>query len=172
MGCGGTLLLVLIGFAILAVAMPYPWHASCQIQWTVDDSCESFKHNIINQINAWEGDEICPGTSSDCPNMPCGQKCLYAFVSEDGKVLKATHTTPVARYVDDMTFTMSEKDGKCAVEAFSTSRTWYAILDMGTNYCNLRNLVDGVGYAQEAGFVEETSDSVCTQYTSRDCSRF
>ena len=28
-------------------------------------------------------------------------------------------------------------------KGYSTSETWYAILDFGTNYCNLHNLLTG-----------------------------
>ena len=36
-------------------------------------------------------------------------------------------------------------------QAFSTSSIWYAILDFGTNYCNLRNLLDGTGLSNSIG---------------------
>ena len=72
----------------------------------------------------------------------------------------------ITRYVDDLTFSLATSSSGCNVKAYSTSRTWYikdllqkdknmsdmpmeisfsryAVLDMGTNYCNLRNLVDG-----------------------------
>ena len=29
----------------------------------------------------------------------------------------------------------------CVVSGYSTSETWYAVLDSGTNYCNLHNLI-------------------------------
>jgi len=31
------------------------------------------------------------------------------------------------------------------VQGYSTSETWYAFLDYGTNYCNLHNLITGAG---------------------------
>jgi hypothetical protein len=37
------------------------------------------------------------------------------------------------------------------IQAYSTSATWYALLDMGTNYCNLRNLLDGTGMSNQLG---------------------
>lgn len=59
------------------------------------------------------------------------------------------------------------------VQGFSTSETWYAYLDYGTNYCNLRNLADGAGLTvSQYGFKEETSDSVCTQYSSHNCAKY
>ena len=30
-----------------------------------------------------------------------------------------------------------------SLQGFSTSETWYAVLDYGTNYCNLHNLITG-----------------------------
>ncbi len=50
--------------------------------------------------------------------------------------------------------------------------TWYAVLDFGTNYCNLRNLADGSGLSSVEDFQEVTSNGVCTQYESRDCERY
>ena len=58
------------------------------------------------------------------------------------------------------------------LQAYSTSDLWYAVLDFGTNYCNLRNLLDGTGLSDSNGFVEKTSNSDCTQYEDRDCTRY
>ena len=58
-------------------------------------------------------------------------------------------------------------------QGFSTSETWYAVLDYGTNYCNLHNLVDGAKIDTSTyGFKEQTSDSQCTQYTSHNCDKY
>ena len=88
--------------------------------------------------------------------------------------MTADHRTPVKNYVDNLTFDFSPSgDGaSCTIEAFSTSSVWYAILDWGTNYCNLRNLVDGAGLSNGNGFSEETSTSVCTQYDAINCERY
>ena len=58
------------------------------------------------------------------------------------------------------------------LQAYSTSDLWYAVLDWGTNYCNLRNLLDGTGLSDSDGFVEKTSNADCTQYEDRDCTRY
>lgn len=93
------------------------------------------------------------------------------------------------------------------LQGYSTSETWYAVLDYGTNYCNLRNLIEGrqiynviftervaysasyhhdldfsvlpklilcniilgAGLDKVSGFGESTSDSICTQYSSHNC---
>ena len=77
------------------------------------------------------------------------------------------------RYVDSLTFEFEEQSTtSCKIGGFSRSDLWYAYLDFGTNYCNLRNLLDGIELSSTNGFQEVTNDSICTQYTSRDCSRF
>lgn len=59
------------------------------------------------------------------------------------KINKATHETPVKHYVDDLTFTFKQNGADCNVDGSSSSETWYAVLDFGTNYCNLNNLITG-----------------------------
>ena len=54
------------------------------------------------------------------------------------------------------------------LQANSISET-LSLLDFGTNYCNLFNLMDGSGLAQDPGFTEDTNDFECTQYSSADC---
>ena len=34
-------------------------------------------------------------------------------------------------------------DVPCVLQGYSRSETWYALLDYGTNYCNLHNLITG-----------------------------
>merc|ERR1712156_169231 len=156
----------------------YPDHASCRIDWIVPASCDRVRIQIIDQMNQWKGDTNCGKVSDSCPTlkctMPCGQNCLYEFLEtyENGTI-EADHLTPVKRYVDSLTFAFEELSAiSCQVEGFSSSDLWYAYLDFGTNYCNLRNLLDGTELSSTKGFQEVTNDSICTQYTSRDCSRF
>eukprot|EP00092_Neocalanus_flemingeri_P028178 GFUD01030601.1.p1 GENE.GFUD01030601.1~~GFUD01030601.1.p1 ORF type:complete len:176 (+),score=39.74 GFUD01030601.1:177-704(+) len=162
---------------VLATAlMPYPWHASCEVRWQIPTSCEQFNSRLITQMKAWEGDSLCPTTSPTCPKLPCGQNCLYQVTEQEDLAITGTHQTPVARYIDDLKFALSDagsgSGSLCSVQASSSARAWYAVLDFSTNYCNLRNLVDAAGISTLAGFTEETQDSVCTQYSSRDCARF
>lgn len=85
-------------------------------------------------------------------------------------------------------------------QAMSVSETWYAVTDHGTNYCNLYNLIEGKvnistttcsvkivylnkpaaavyyvfctgsGLIEAPGYKEITSDFLCTQRSSADCS--
>lgn len=84
----------------------------------------------------------------------------------------ASHLTPVKRYEDFLTFNFETDGPNCKVRGYSTSGVWYAVLDYGTNYCNLRNLIDGTGMSSSANFNEQTSTDVCTQYDKIDCTRF
>jgi len=102
----------------------YPFHASCKVTWTVPTTCEDFETRIVAQMRAWEGDSNCGQVSNSCPDLPCGQKCLYEYTGTSGNVISGTHTTPVHKYVDDLTFTMTESGQSCSVEGFSTSQTW------------------------------------------------
>merc|ERR1719352_1362345 len=82
---------------------------------------------------------------------------------------RCPHTTPIHRYVDDLTFTFVEgSDPTCLVDAYSVSET-LSLLDYGTNYCNLFNLMDGSGLVNDPAFSEDTNNFICTQRSSADC---
>ena len=96
--------------------------------------------------------------------------------------LSGTHTTPIHRYVDDLTFTFIEgsdptclvdvslrfEQKKCSLDpllllqAYSQSET-LSLLDYGTNYCNLFNLMDGSGLVNDPAFTEDANNFICTQ---------
>merc|ERR1712241_503363 len=178
-----VILLGILGLFIALQFVGYPYHASCKIDWTFSKGCDEVKSEIVSQIRSWQGDN-CPTLESSCAKrglnsgftsctaMPCGQRCLYNYTRTEGDKVFANHLTPVKRYRDDLTFEFAAAGNQCKVEGFSTSSVWYAISDQGTNYCNLRNLVDGAGLSSENGFEEDTSTSVCTQYDAIDCGRF
>merc|ERR1712212_122808 len=167
------LLVALLSASSLSEAsvLGYPLHASCELTWTFSESCETVKSKIVEQITAWDT-EVCPMTSPGCTKLPCGQMCLYKLTGSEDTSVTGTHTTPVARYVDALTFNFSDDGTGCSVEAKSRAETLLAWLDFGTNYCNLRNLIDGAGLSGTDGFTEETSTSVCTQVDTADCSRY
>ncbi|KAF0305743.1 hypothetical protein FJT64_002495 [Amphibalanus amphitrite] len=155
---------VLLAVCVSAVSgawFDYPLHASCHADWTVGMSCVDAQRAIVEQMKSWAGPEGCQSG---------GQKCLYKYLSTEDGVVKGTHTTPVSHYVDDLEFTFDDADdGSCTVHGFSTSETFYAVLDMSTNYCNLRNLLAGSGLDRSNGFSERTSNSICTQRSSANC---
>ncbi|KAK3732115.1 hypothetical protein RRG08_026499 [Elysia crispata] len=153
-----------IFFSILAtmcMAIPNPLHASCKLDWNVGLDCTNAADKLIKQIDAWKGDDC--GTS---------EKCLYTFESFDGKTLLAKHTTPKNHYVDDLKMVFTPSGNDCAIHGESTSELWYAVLDYGTNYCNLHNLITGSGLNKTKDFSEKTNDLKCTQYSSANCDKY
>eukprot|EP00164_Ancoracysta_twista_P002200 GFYU01002907.1.p2 GENE.GFYU01002907.1~~GFYU01002907.1.p2 ORF type:complete len:176 (-),score=67.78 GFYU01002907.1:29-556(-) len=133
-----------------------PLHASCKVEYT-------FQHAKQEVFDKLKQAVVDLGGAENCGS---GQKCLYKFVKEESNKISFTHETPKAHYIDDVSFTVSsEAGGVTKVSGYSTSETWYAVLDKGTNYCNLRNLIDAAGLQ----FSEQTSNSVCTQYSSHNC---
>ncbi|XP_046847000.1 uncharacterized protein LOC124440637 [Xenia sp. Carnegie-2017] len=141
----------------------YPLHASCEIDWTFGINCSTVNTKIVDQIKKWSGFEIC-GES---------EKCGYKLISYSSTNIKATHTTPKKHYVDDLKFTgFTESSNNCDVKGMSSSETWYAVLDYGTNYCNLHNLITGSGLDKVPGYKEMTSNSKCTEYTSANCGKY
>eukprot|EP00093_Oithona_nana_P007844 07844.XXX_113270_113950_1 [CDS] Oithona nana genome sequencing. len=141
-------------------------HAECTVKWTVSVDCAMTQQKIVDQMNAWDNED-CETKPDD--TAPHGQKCLYKHTGSEGTTTYGTHTTPIQRYVDDLTFNFQALDnGGCFIDANSISET-LSLLDFGTNYCNLFNLMDGSGLAADAEFTEDTNDYVCTQRSSADC---
>lgn len=152
-------LIFVASFVVLGYAIPR--HASCNLDWFVEEDCKLSGQRLVDQIKKWN-------------NTNCGEteKCRYALTSFDGKTLKAKHTTPVKHYVDDLSMMFKANGTGCAIHGFSTSEIWYAVLDQSTNYCNLHNLIEGCGLSKTPNFKETTSDAICTQYSSANCEKY
>jgi len=162
---------VLLGLSLLIGFSESLFHAECSVKWTLTGSCGRMQAQIVDQMNAWDNEDCGTKPGDTEPN---GQKCLYHFISNDGLSTNGTHTTPIHRYVDNLLFKFTPKPlgyFGCVVDAYSQS-TPESILDYGTNYCNLFNLMDGSGLTQVSDFTEETNDSICTQRSIADCDKF
>lgn len=135
-----------------------PLHASCKLTWTfANQQCANVSRALVAAAQSMSG--------SDCGT---GEKCLYSLTSFSDTAIKGVHETPKAHYKDDLSFTLTQNADTCIVGGYSSSQTWYAVLDSGTNYCNLHNLVT----AQSLPFTEQVSESDCTQLTSADCEKY
>ncbi|XP_062898455.1 uncharacterized protein LOC134343618 [Mobula hypostoma] len=156
---------VLVAFLLLG-AFPSiaggPLHAQCRVEWTFGISCYTVYLQLVSQIKEWK-------TADNCANG--GEKCLYTLKSANEHYIVAKHTTPVHKYVDDLTFKLTSSLDKksCYVSGFSVSELWYAVFDHGTNYCNLHNLIEGSGLDKVSGYTESTNNFKCTQYSSANC---
>lgn len=153
--CVSAFVLLIVG--ILCALAAGPLHAQCAVEWKIGVPCFDVSSLLVNQIKEWST-ETCPGTS---------QRCRYALISVNAEDITATHTTPVMRFVDDVTFNLSSPHpDTCDVQGRSVSRSWYAMLDSGTNYLNMYNLMKGSGLSSSPSFTESTSDRLCTQFSS------
>merc|ERR1711994_375631 len=145
----------------------YP-RAQCRITWNIPTNCNAVQTKIQNQMNLWKetpaGKEACPGTSKQCPRK-------FEGIDQVGRVT-GYHLTPAKSYKDRVSFEFTENGSSCKVVGFSKSTVSYAFLDFGTNYCNLRNLLDGANLSQGNGFTDQTSTRICTQYDKINCARF
>merc|ERR1712080_570541 len=56
---------------------------------------QDVRGGVVQQMKGWEGEDNCGAVSGECPELPCGQKCLYLYTGTDGNVVTGTHTTPV-----------------------------------------------------------------------------
>jgi len=72
-----VVLIQISGILSLPQRPNYPDHAECTIYWTIGNSCENIRSELINQMKEWEGEANCGKTSVSCPRLPCGQNCLY-----------------------------------------------------------------------------------------------
>ncbi|KAL5497550.1 hypothetical protein EMCRGX_G014042 [Ephydatia muelleri] len=153
--------LLVVAAAAAVMLEAYPLHASCKLTWEFSIDCSTVYDMLLKQISVYN-------------NTDCGttEKCGYALLAATGSEIDATHTTPVHHYVDTLSMVFaSSAGGGCTVNGKSSSNIWYAVLDDGTNYCNLHNLLTGAGLNSSSyGFVETTSNSICTQYSSANCS--
>lgn len=142
---------------VLCALAAGPLHAQCSAIWSINIPCFDASSLLVNQIKEW--------TTESCP--PKSQKCLYSLVAINGDDIVATHTTPVMKFVDDITLNFSSPSAdSCEIQGHSNSRSWYAMFDSGTNYLNMYNLMRGSGLSSSPSFTESTSDRVCTQYSS------
>jgi len=156
-------------FVLLSTVSSDPLHAECDVTWTLSIDCDEAQQTIVAQMNEWESNP-CPEPVDGKPN---GQKCKYKHTGDEGLVTTGTHTTPIHEYIDDLTFTFEvsqsiSEDVKCVVKANSISET-LSLLDYGTNYCNLYNLMDGSGLVNDPAWSEDTNDRKCTQYSDAQC---
>ncbi|XP_034001099.1 uncharacterized protein LOC117494343 [Trematomus bernacchii] len=139
-----------------------PFHAQCKVDWYFGIPCLKVYEALVSQIQTWR-------TMAGCTLG--GQKCLYKLQSASVHFIAAKHITPFKRSVDDINFRLVPFHffTCCHVSAMSVSETWYAMKDHGTNYCNLYNLIEGSGLTEARGYREVTSDFLCTQRYSANC---
>ncbi|RDD40198.1 hypothetical protein TrispH2_007141 [Trichoplax sp. H2] len=160
-------LAIVAAFSVILLdsSQGFPFHASCHITWNFGIPCSQVSSQLVKQIRKWS-------TSSCAPSAR--ESCNYKLLSASSTQIRASHATPVHRYVDDLTFLFfpSKTSSTCMSKGYSKSTIFFAILDKGTNYCNMHNLITGSGLDKVPEYKETTSNSICTQYSSNNCTYY
>merc|ERR1719394_1407375 len=96
-----------LGLTVLTLCLSYAsadlFHASCSVKWTLSESCDNVQTMIVNQMNLWDNEDCGTKPGDDAPH---GQKCLYHHDRDVELTTYGTHTTPIHRYVDNLTMSV------------------------------------------------------------------
>ncbi|XP_061614416.1 uncharacterized protein LOC133470264 [Phyllopteryx taeniolatus] len=164
-GAAHCFILIFLAVGVTELCLAGPLHAQCKVQWYFGIPCQTVYESLVLQIRQWE-------TMAGCRQG--GQRCLYKLQSASVHFIAAKHISPLKKYKDSLHFRLVPYYffTFCHVSAMSISETWYVIKDHGTNYCNLYNLIEGSGLTEARGYKEITSDFLCTQRSSANCTVF
>ncbi|XP_033321706.2 uncharacterized protein LOC117217917 [Megalopta genalis] len=161
--CISALLTALVCYLLVTLLFPYPLHASCTVKWKFKDPCTYVMQKFRCQILNWSSNVNCG---------PRAGKCLYKLSepkSDESNIIRATHTGLDMRTMETMKITFENMNRSCLATGESVSNDWFRVFDYGTNYCNLRNLVTGIGFEKSPRFFELTTNAICTQYNTETC---
>ncbi|XP_039266163.2 uncharacterized protein LOC120341669 [Styela clava] len=176
----------------------YPFHAQCKLQWSwAGTNCSGIHGALKRQANKWSSSDNCIQGGEKClykvvsdeggqlklthstPVKEYVDSITFTFCSsgiEDcanslGATNDADRPKRSVTVIEKIRF-IPTAENSCTVSGYSKSNVWYAFLDYGTNYCNMRNLAEGAGLVSLPNFKEETDDSICTMYSSADCEKY
>ncbi|XP_076230592.1 uncharacterized protein LOC116425971 [Nomia melanderi] len=159
--CITGLSMVLVCALLIALFFPYPLHASCIVIWKFRDPCTHTMQKFRWQILNWS-------TSVNCGLHDA--RCLYTLnepKANETNVIRAVHLGSNMKTMETIKITFETVNDTCVGE--SVSNEWFRIFDHGKNYCNLRNLVTGIGFDRSPRFLELTTNAICTQYNMAIC---
>ncbi|XP_077414429.1 uncharacterized protein LOC144044094 [Vanacampus margaritifer] len=143
-------LVLILGACVFAHGAPTePTHAFCKIVWLLGVPCSKVNVAIVTQIKAMGSYKLGPVTPL---------------------LIQANHTSAVGQ-VESVNFTVSSTAMSlgCRVDGASTSAFWSSLFDNGTNYCNLRNVIQGSGLSKAPGFTEYINEWLCLGYGLSAC---
>ncbi|TNN67479.1 hypothetical protein EYF80_022285 [Liparis tanakae] len=132
---------LILGLGIVTNGAPSPTQAYCKIVWLLGVPCDQVNMAIVTQVKAMGSYKLGPVTAA---------------------LIQANHTSSVGQ-IESVNFTMmaTAMSMGCHVEGLSVSAFWFSLLDNGTNYCNLHNVIQGSGLSKAPGFTEYTNEWLC-----------
>jgi len=150
-------------------------NAQCFVQFFVREGCKTVKDLIEAKVEEWNFEDLC----AEDPDHRCWYHELVPSPYRPNMIQfkHSTQLRPIERpeqiIVDNvgMSFAPWKEFGEtvgCLISGLSQAPPKFKF-DYGTNYCNLWNLVEGVGLANatingEDYLREETSAIMCTWY--------
>ena len=136
-----------------------PLRAKCALSVNFyGKGCSDVYQTIRSTVESYNPEPSNPG--------PGGTYALIGAI--DGQTVRATRTTPVKKFVDDIIFEaqspeQSNGDG-CTIKARSRSQT-PSVKDFGTNFCNMWNVLKAV---EGEDFAYTVDTSVCAGFNTPD----
>ncbi|XP_072296573.1 uncharacterized protein [Eucyclogobius newberryi] len=132
----------------------------CKIKWTFGILCEDVYNRLVRQIKLWQ-------ISTSC--LYSGEKCSYELVSTSPYLIKAAHTSPKTKTVNELQF-LFEQSVLCKVMGDSTLDSSKDPEANRTNYCSLQNLMDGSGLINAEGYTKFSNKWICPGFDIDNCS--
>ena len=131
-------------------------HAHCQMNVKfVYTSCAVLYAELDDEIRSWANGDPSNGL------MAVKEEELYTYIW-------STRTTPVAHYIDDQIFELTQNGHDCDVLAKSRSQTT-SLYDYDTNYCNMWNVLNSIGgmtslTTKDCAWVPDSAVETCAIY--------
>ena len=140
--------------ALLGAASAFPsfdsFHAHCQIEVTIDKSCDDTLKALSTYVKSGKDEASPPGS--------------YSMSQEDSTMVWATRTTANNKYTDDVMWA-KVGDGSantCTIQAKSKSKS-LSYYDYSVNFCNMYNpLRAATGAAFTGDIVNDVKVSKCS----------
>uniref|UniRef100_A0A3B4U628 Uncharacterized LOC111228907 n=2 Tax=Seriola dumerili TaxID=41447 RepID=A0A3B4U628_SERDU len=133
--------------------------AQCKIKWLFGISCSDVQGRLVGQIKAWQIRQSC---------LYAGERCSYELVSTAPYLIKATHTSPTTRKVNNLQFLL-EQSTICKVTGDAVSEFSKDPADNSTNYCSLQNLMDGSDLIDAEGYKQFSNKWICPGFDAANC---
>ncbi|XP_068456321.1 uncharacterized protein wu:fc46h12 [Clinocottus analis] len=133
--------------------------SQCKVKWLFGISCEVVAQKLVSQIKAWQIGESC---------LYAGEKCSYELVSAAPYLIKATHTSPATKQVNDLQFLL-EQSIVCKMTGDAVSEFARDLVDNSTNYCSLQNLMDGSDLISAEGYNQFSNKWICPGFDTANC---
>ncbi|KAJ0039385.1 hypothetical protein NL108_015924, partial [Boleophthalmus pectinirostris] len=147
--------------------------------------CEEVYNRLVRQIKLWQISTSCLYSGEKCSyEVSCSSLietvqviysnlrlcfCTCQLVSTSPYLIKAAHTSPKTRKVNEMQF-LFEQSTLCKVTGDSIMDTPKDPEANRTNFCSLQNLMDGSGLVNAEGYTQFSNKWICPGFDITNCS--